>query len=55
MQVSDDECLELVRVCREEENVALTLDEARQVLGNLLLLLERFARWERERQDGGQC
>lgn len=50
MQVSDDECQEFVRLCREEGNTGLTIAEARHLLTNLLLLLERFACWQREQR-----
>lgn len=50
MQVSDEECAAFVRLCRETEGVELSIDEARAMISNLLLVLERFAEWEQTRR-----
>ncbi len=53
MQITDEECAEFVRLCREEAGVELTIDEARDAFARLLLLFETFAAWvAREREAG---
>jgi hypothetical protein len=54
MRVADDECEELRRLYLEHEGVALTLDEAREMLSRLLFLFERFAAWIAKEKAAGQ-
>lgn len=49
--LNDDECAEFARLCRENEGVELTVDNARNMLSNLLLMLERFAVWKAEKAE----
>ncbi len=53
MRVTDEQCEELKRLYLEEEGVSLTLDEAREMLSRIAVLVERFAAWVvREKAKG---
>ena len=45
MRISDDLCEELRRRCLEQEGVALTIGEAREILSQMIVLMEHFAKW----------
>ena len=45
MRVTDNQCEELKRLYLQHEGVELTLDDAREMLSRLLILVERFAEW----------
>lgn len=54
MRIADDECEELRRRYLEHEGVELSLDEAREMLLRLSVLVERFAAWVVREQAAGR-
>jgi hypothetical protein len=45
VKITQVDCAEFQRLCAEENGVALTLDEARDVLSRLCVFYEQFAGW----------
>jgi len=54
MQIRDEDCEELRRICLQYEETDLTVDEAREVLSRLCFLLERFAGWIAKEKAAGR-
>ncbi len=54
MQVTDEECEEFRRLYLAHEGVELTLDETREMLSKLLVLVEWFAVWVAKEKAAGR-
>ena len=54
MDITDDDCELLRRLYLEHEGEELSLDQARELLSDLLLLFERFAAWIAKEEAAGR-
>jgi hypothetical protein len=55
MQIKDAHCEELRRLYRENESRDLSLDEAREILSRMLVLVERFSVWAAKEATAGRA
>jgi len=53
MKITDEECEEFRQLYRENEEIELTLDEAREMIASLCFLFERFASWVAQEKAQG--
>lgn len=54
MQVTIEQCEELRQLYLEHEGVALSLDDAREILSRMLVLVERFSVWAAKEAEAGR-
>ncbi len=54
MDITDDDCELFRRLYLEHEGEELSLDQARELLSDLLLLFERFAAWIAKEEAAGR-
>lgn len=54
MQITDEQCENLRQLYLQHEGVALPLEDAREMLSRLLVLVERFSVWAAKEREAGR-